>query len=407
MGETPPPDVLLISQYYKPELIGSAPYCADMAEWLAGGGARIEVLAGLPHYPGNVVFPGYGGTARLEETIDGLPVRRIRSWIPPRRTALARIAGELDFLLRCLAAIVAGRVERRRLVLSICPSILTVAVGIAATRRGGRHVAVMHDIQSGLAQGLGMVGGSALAGVMRWCERWVLNRTDLVVVLTEAMREQLRRNGVTAPVELLPIWVDTDHIRPLERSGEAPPTVLYSGNFGRKQGLAQVLALAAELERRQPEVRVVLRGNGGEAGRLAAAAEERRLGNLQFEPLVPRERLSEGLAEGDVHVVPQDPDGADFAVPSKVFTIMAAGRPFVTTARPGSPLWRLQEASGAFICTPPGDAGELADAVLRLMADPDLRLELGRRGRRFVESNLSKRRVLDQFCGRLAALSAS
>jgi colanic acid biosynthesis glycosyl transferase WcaI len=402
-----PADVLLISQYYKPELIGSAPYCADMAEWLAGGGARIQVLAGLPHYPDNVVFPGYRGGGRLEETIDGLPVRRIRSWIPPRRTALARIAGEVDFLLRCLAAIAAGRVERRRLVLSICPSILTVAVGIAATRRGGRHVAVMHDIQSGLAQGLRMVGGSTLARVMRWCERWVLNRTDLVVVLTETMREQLRGNGIAVPIELLPIWVDTDQIRPVDRPAGALPTVLYSGNLGRKQGLDQVLALAGELARRQPEVQVVLRGNGGEAGRLTAAAAERGLGNLRFAPLVPRERLSEGLAEGDVHVVPQDPDGADFAVPSKVFTIMAAARPFVTTARPGSPLWRLQQASGAFICTAPGDAAALADAVLRLIGDPALGRELGRRGRRFVESNLSKRRVLDQFCGRLAALSAS
>src|SRR5207302_3049200 len=110
------------------------------------------------------------------------------------------------------------------------------------------------------------------------------------------------------------------------------------GNLGRKQGLGQIIALAAELQERHADIEIILRGRGGEAERLASEIATRRLTNVRITDLLPPEKLSEGLAEGDIHLVPQDPEAADFALPSKVFNIMAAGRPFIATARPGTSL---------------------------------------------------------------------
>ena len=73
------------------------------------------------------------------------------------------------------------------MVISLCPSILSVLVGAVAKRRGGRHVAIIHDIQSGLAGGLGMVGHPRLVQAMRWVERVILNRADRVVVLSSGV----------------------------------------------------------------------------------------------------------------------------------------------------------------------------------------------------------------------------
>ena len=109
-----------------------------------------------------------------------------------------------------------------------------------------------------------MVGGGRLTHVMRLCERLVLNRTDLVVVLSAEMKHQLRRIGVSTPIEVVPLWVDTDHLRPAPPVGGPPIRVLYSGNLGRKQGLDQVIELARELAvRRSTGVTVlaVQRGN--------------------------------------------------------------------------------------------------------------------------------------------------
>jgi colanic acid biosynthesis glycosyl transferase WcaI len=401
-----PLQALFITQYYRPEVIGSGPFCGDLAEWLNQHGYRVTVLSAQPHYPLGQRFAGYGQDGPEREVINGVRVERLRTLIPKKASALWRIAGDLSFVLSGIAALFSRRIGRAALVVSLCPSILSVGLGMIARRRGGRHIAVVHDIQSGLARSLGMVGSSSFVRLMRWCERFVLNRVDLVAVLTDEMRQQLRAVGVHTPIEVIPIWVDTGRIWPVNALREGPIKILYSGNLGKKQGLGQIIELAEQLQRERPDIEIIVRGNGNQAGPLKAEIEKRQLINIRLTDLLPPEHLSQGLAEGDIHLVPQDPEGAEFAVPSKIFTVMAAGRPFIATARPGSPLSRLQQRSGAFLCAPPNDASAFTEAVLRLADDAACRAELGARGRQFVEQNCTKAKVLGEFTTLIEALYA-
>lgn len=403
-----PSSVLFVSRYYWPELIGSAPFSTDIAEWLAAHGRPTTVVSGLPHYPHDDVFPAYRDGRCLRETVCGVEVERLSAGPPRGGSAVARMANEAEFLLRGLAALITGRVKRHAVVLALCPSILCVALGVAARRRGGVCVAVVHDIQSGLAEKLGMVGGGQMARAMRAAERAILNRTDLVAVLSSEMKDQLRRIGITVPIEVIPLWVDTDHIQAAAPAvARAGVKVLYSGNLGRKQGLGQVVALARELADRRLDIEIVLRGDGNQAGELLDQIKSLGLTNIHLAELQPNEALGTALAAGDIHLVPQRPDAAAFAVPSKVFNIMAVGRPFVATALPDSVLWRLQRQSGAFLCVPPDDAPTFAEAVIRLADDSRLRQELGRRGREFVEAHYAKPRILGQLVDRLDAVAAA
>jgi colanic acid biosynthesis glycosyl transferase WcaI len=240
---------------------------------------------------------------------------------------------------------------------------------------------------------------------MRTCERAVLNRTDLVVVLSAEMKDQLHRIGITAPIEVVPLWVDTDHLQPAPDVARPEVRVLYSGNLGRKQGLGQVVDLARELSTRRSDIEIVLRGNGNQAAELAAEIARLGLTNIRLVDLQPNQALGTALAAGDIHLVPQRPDAAAFAVPSKVFNIMAVGRPFVATALPDSALWRLQQESEAFLCVPPDDPLTFAEAVIELADDRRLRQELGRRGREFVELHYAKPRILGHLSNRLDALT--
>lgn len=398
---TRPLDTLFITQFYRPELIGSGPFCADLAECLAAHGHAVQVLTNLPHYPGRTVFPGYGDRAARREIACGVTVQRLATRVPQSGSARERLLSEGHFLMQGGRALLAG-VKRRPLVLSLCPSIFAALLGNLARAPGGRHIAIVHDIQSGLARGLGMLGGSLPAALQR-LERFVLNRTDLVVVLSDRMRDHLRASGVTAPIEVFPIWVDVDAIHPLPANGRDRPTVVYSGNFGRKQGLDQVLDLAAHLQETRPDIAIVLRGRGSQAEHLAAEIAIRRLGNVRLADLLPPERLNAGLAEGDIHLVPQDPEAADFAVPSKIYNIMAAGRPFIATARPGSVLWRLQQECGGFVCVPPYDVPRFSEAVMALVENVTLRHEMGARARNFVVERFAKRRVLGDLLAVLGA----
>jgi colanic acid biosynthesis glycosyl transferase WcaI len=390
------PPVLFVTKYYRPEIIGSGPYCGDIAEWLTGREIDVSLLTARPHYPGNQVFSGYGTGARDNEVLGGVNVMRVPTWMSGTG-ALHRLLADASFVAQGAARLLGGRVRRHDVVISLCPTILGVALGWLSTRRGGRHVVIVHDIESGLAGGLGILARSALVTALRRLERAVLNRASAVLVLSENMERALRALGVRAPIRVLPIWIDTDAITPLERPPSARFTLLYSGNFGRKQGLGQLLDLAGLLSERAPAARIVLRGGGGEAAALRRDAERRGLRNVEFQPLTPASRLNEGLADGDLHLVPQHPDGADFAVPSKIYGIMAAGRPFIATARPGGLLHTLEQRTGAFVCVPPDDPEAFAAAATRLIGDDALRQEMGRRGRDYVVAHHAKHRVLQQL----------
>ena len=129
-----------------------------------------------------------------------------------------------------------------------------------------------------------------------------------------------------------------------------------------------------------------------------AEAKRRDLTNVVFMPLAPREQISAAFAEGDLHLVPQIADGGDFAVPSKVFAIMAAGRPFIATAQAGSSLDRLARESGGFVCVEPNAPDAFADKLLALMADQARRGRLGENGRAYVvrevDTDVVMRRLL-------------
>ncbi|MCG5239007.1 glycosyltransferase family 4 protein [Azospirillum doebereinerae] len=390
-----PPKLLLVAQSYWPEPAGSAPMMTDLATAFAAAGCDTTVLTARPNYPGSRVYDGYEGGEQDRTVVDGVRIERLTT-IPPAGGGLkARLLHEGVLHAGFASALARGRVGKHAAVLSLCPSILSVAMADRFTAPGGRHVAIVHDIQSGLAGALGM-GGKAAVRAIRAMERAALNRADAIVVLSEPMRAVLRNLGVTRPITVIPPHVDADAVHPLPRPDQ-PPTALYSGAFARKQGLEQVLVMARHLAGLMPDARVLLRGQGGLEEELKAQAQAMALTNVQFSPLAPKERLNEALAEGDVHLVPQRPEGAAFAMPGKAVTILAAGRPFVSTCLPGSALAVLEAEIGAFLCTPPEDPMAMAQGVARLLADPARATAMGRRGRAWVEGNATRSVALDRY----------
>lgn len=390
-----PPRLLLVAQSYWPEPAGSAPMMTDLATAFAAAGCDTTVLTARPNYPGNRVYDGFETGAQDRNIVAGVRIERLTT-IPPAGGGMrARLLHEGVLHAGFAVALARGRVGRHEAVLSLCPSILSVVLADRFTAPGGRHIAIVHDIQSGLAGALGM-GGKAAVKAIRALERTALNRADGIVVLSDPMRAVLRELGVTRPIIVIPPHVDADAVYPLPRPDQ-PPTALYSGAFARKQGLEQVLEMARHLAELMPDARILLRGQGGLEEELKAQAHAMALTNVAFSPLAPKERLNEALAEGDVHLVPQRPEGAAFAMPGKAVTILAAGRPFVATCLPGSALAALEAEIGAFLCTPPDDPRAMAQAVAALLADPVRAAVMGRRGRAWVEDNATRAVALDRY----------
>ncbi len=169
------------------------------------------------------------------------------------------------------------------------------------------------------------------------------------------------------------------------------PVVLYAGNVG----YSQSLELLVEVARRQPAVTVLINGDGSAREELERRAAG--LPNIRFAGYVPEERLPELLATGDVHTVPLRRGLGRVSVPSKTYSILAAGRPVVAAIDAGTEVPRMLAASGAGIAVPPDDPDRFVEAVAALVGDPPGALEMGRRGRAWVLGAASPAAVAEAY----------
>ena len=196
-------------------------------------------------------------------------------------------------------------------------------------------------------------------------------------------------------MHVIPNFVDTEVIIPTDRAtpyraelglGDGP-VVLYAGNVGFSQSLDLVLAAAREL----PDVTFLINGNGAARSSLESAAEG--IVNVRFADYLEPERLPELLATGDVHVVPLRRGLGRVSVPSKTYSIMAAGRPVVAAIDADTAVPRILADSGGGVAVAPDDPDAFTHALRSILADPAGAAQMGARGRSWVEREASPRAV--------------
>ncbi|MCB4457230.1 glycosyltransferase family 4 protein [Leisingera sp. McT4-56] len=388
--------VLYLSPYFWPEEIGSAPYCRELAEHLSDQGYAVSALAFRPHYPSSAPFGDWAGGARDREALGQIAIERVP--VNPRGSGgfKTRIGNDLRFLRRAVWHALCGTHRKTGAIIAYIPSVLALYGAKALKLRSGAPViAVVHDIESGLAGSLGIASNPVVLKVMRLVERIGLNFADEVVVLTEGMKRELEEIGCRKPITVLPIWSQAAEEAPVDPA--APVRVMYSGNFGKKQNLDQLLPLLSHVSDTMPEVEILMRGGGSERSRIEAEAARRGIANARFLELAPAGEFMASLQSANVHLVPQALNVANYALPSKLFSIMSAGRPYVCIAEPGSPLDALARESGAGICVFPDDEARLCQEVAGLLSDPARQQRMGDAGRAFVQQHMNRGTIFSKY----------
>jgi len=231
---------------------------------------------------------------------------------------------------------------------------------------------VVKDLFPDVAVVLGRLRNPLAVRALRAQTRHLLSAAERVVSIGSDMSERLGSLGVGVDkLALIHDWADGSRIRPLtgpsalrrEHGWGDRFVVMHSGNVGLSQDLDTMLA-AAELLRAQEDVLFVVIGEGAARAGLVREAGRRGLDNVQFLPYQPKDRLSESLGAADLHVVGLHRGLRGFIVPSKVYGIMAAGRPFIAAAEEGSEPARIVREHRCGVRVEPGDPGALAKAIL-------------------------------------------
>lgn len=397
------------TMYFLPEF-GSAPILMnELAAFLSGAGHDVEIITTIPRPPHN---RGYEDKLFVRETRGGFLVKRFLT------NSTAHPLGRLVAWSIFTAASIFNLLAVRRgdlLFLRLPPLQLGVTGALARRLRGANVLLNVQDVHPDLSIEAGLLRNPLVIRIARAFERWTYRQAEDIVVISEGFKKNLEAKGVPSrKIKVIPNWVDTDFLRPLPKQNSLSEkfcldrrfTVMFSGTISISSygTLARVLE-AAEILRHENDIVFVMVGEGLKGNDLRSKAEALRLTNVLFLPFQPFQDLPHLLASSDVLLVPLDKKKSELSVPSKLYHVMAAGRPLLGLAEPESEVFKMILGTGCGVCVPPDDPRAMAQAILRLKGSPDLRAEMAARGRRFAQENFSRDHVLKKYEQLISSMS--
>jgi glycosyltransferase involved in cell wall biosynthesis len=395
MQSPPRPSLTIVSENYRPERTSTGQLIADLAEGLTPW-FDVEVLTAQPKYNGQ-----YGHQPRAERT-NSVRVRRLWTTRFRKESRLGRLANWLSFLGSLLLAMARRRDERTYLFVTN-PPVAPWALLLARARKQ-RSFVLVHDLYPDLAEAIGVVkAGGFVSRVFDAVNRYCFRRAEGIVALGEDMRARLTSKlGKGTRLAVIPNWADGDLIAPAAKSSSEFAAAngldnrfvfLYAGNLGLFQDLETLVDAVETLPALEVEPALVFVGDGGK--RPALEARARGSDRVFVHDFLPYERLGDLYAASDVGLIALEPGVEKTNVPSKTYSILAAGRPFIAVCDGSTDLQALAD-DGCGVCVP-NSAARVAARMISLMVDPMARQSMGRRAREVFEERFSREAAIARY----------
>ncbi len=400
--------LVVLCPHFSPDMAPTGVVMTRIVHEMAALGHELHVVTSLPWYREHAIESGWGGKLwRVEKTEWG-SITRVHPF--PGKTKQNLLRRAFGFVLFSavvgLRSIVAGGLPRRvHGVLSMSPPLTLGLTGwVTKLFRGGMLVFNIQDIFPDAAAQTGAITNKQILRGARWLERVSYERSDAVVLLSEDLKQNVaaKLSGkFHNRLYVIPNFVDTSAIVPGDRMTnyrrelgiDDRVIVMYAGNVGFSQSLELVLAAAKSF----PSIAFVINGDGAARKSLQDKAENENIDNVHFADYQPIERLSEVLASGDIHVVPLKTGLASVSVPSKMYSILSAGRPVLAAIDSNTEIPRTLAESGAGIAVAPDNEADFISALQILISDGVKRDEMGALGRTWVEHHASAGAVAKRY----------
>ena len=396
--------ILYVSHYFPPEVNAPANRVYELARLWAARGRTVKVLTGFPNHPTGIIPEPYRHKRYQRETIDGIEVHRCWVYAAPNSGILRRAANYLSFML---SAVVFGlwKIGAVGCVVATSPQLLVGVAGwcIAKARRVP-FVFEVRDVWPEEIVAVGAIRNRLIIWLLEKLEMFLYRKATRIVAVAEGTIDILARRGVPVrKITLIPNGVDLDRFAPGEHRNRVREElnldgdflVSYIGTIGMAHKLETFLE-AARLLRDTPGVKFLIVGDGAEKGSLRRHAEHLGLTNTLFVEQQPREKIASFYHASDcclVHL--RRADLFTRNIPSKIYEIMACGKPILLGTRGESKRLVAQANCGVFF--EPENALDLVEGIQRLRRQPGWRRRLGQSGYNFVRQHFSRTRLAEDY----------
>lgn len=368
--------ILFFSDNYPPETNAAATRVHERAVYWVKWGHDVTVITCAPNFPHGRLFDGYKNKWHQEETIDGVRVVRVKTYIAANRGILRRT---IDFLSFMVTGFWAGlRVERPDVIVSTSPQFFAAVAAWALCKvRQLPYVFELGDLWPASISAVGAMKPNIGLRLIEWLELRMYRDARAVIALTQAFKDNLVKRGIPEnKIHVVINGVDLWRYGPRDRNaslisqlGISEKFVIgYVGTHGMAHALKNVLEAAKQLKNER-RIQFLFVGAGAERDMLIAYAKENNLDNVTFLPSQPKEQMPNIWSICDVALVHlKNTPAFSEVIPSKIFESMGMGLPILMAAPEGEAT-QIISANNVGVCVPPENPGALANAAKVLASD--------------------------------------
>jgi colanic acid biosynthesis glycosyl transferase WcaI len=374
------PRLLVLNQYYWPGVEATANLLTELCEALAVDHDVTVLAGGAPGAPSR-------------QTRHGVEIVRVHSTSYERSRLSRRAANYLTYVV----GVIWKGMFARRPDLVVCmtdPPFIGAIARVVAARFRRPLLVIAQDVFPEIAVKLGRLRNPVIVRLLRVLVDSSLRSADRVVAIGDTMKRRLEEKGVASErIRVIPNWCDVTSVVPMPRDNPWARehrlvrrfVVMHSGNVGHAQDL-DTLIRACMFLRDLNNLAVRIIGGGARRDELMELARRLKTDRVRFMPWQPYELRSLSLSTGDIHVVGLARGLAGYVVPSRLYGILATGRPVIAAAEAESETAQLVARIGCGVVIPPGNPFALAEAI-RAAHDGEYDLaEMGRRAREFAQA---------------------
>lgn len=392
--------ILFLTHYWPPELNAPASRTFEHCRQWARSGHQVTVLTCAPNHPQGVLYPGYRNRLWQEESIEGIRVLRVWTFLAPNKGRIRRSLNYLSYLSSVLVASLF--LKRQDLIIATSPQFFCGLSGaILSLFRRETFVLEIRDIWPASIAAVGALHLRPLLGFLGLLERFMYRRAQHIVTVGDGYKTELERRGVSSTkLSVIPNGIDFDSFSATPTSAPAPClqalagrfVCAYVGTIGMAHGLDILLRAARVLkEERDSSLAFLAVGDGAEQDRLCRKAQWEGLDNVLFPGAIPREKIPSLLSSvGCVLVHLRRADLFKSVLPSKIFEAMALKKPIILGVEGEAA--KLIEKADAGICIEPENEQQLLTALRQLRDDSALTNRLGEHGWHYVQKHFDRKR---------------
>ncbi len=392
--------ILIINQFYKPDVAATGQLLADLAESLAKQGHEVHVICSRCAYGGGKTrFPS-------SQSLNGVHIHRVSATGFGRKNIIGRLVDYLCFyILAMFKAVIMPRMDMC-IVLTTPPFIALCGLILRLLKRT-QVILWSMDIYPEIAVAYGAIKNkSILHKFLSGISKCIYRRAVRIISLGEVMTEKLVEAGASQEkIITVHNWVPGE-IVDSNPSGNSVlyekwqvrdrVKLMYLGNLGIGHELESAVRAMKELGQ-NVKVDLLFVGNGKMRERLIDLASELDLDTVSFHRPVPLADLPNALAIADIHLVSQKPGTQGLIVPSKLYGVLAAGRPTIFVGPDDCETAMILRKSNAGIIVCPGDIHGVAEAIKKLAYEQGVREIMGENAKQYYMNHFGRDRSVSQI----------